>query len=53
MALTITFMEVKVHQRSNVVNYVLWPHIWSKEPLMQAKNNYDLHGGLRSSGQMW
>ena len=24
-------------------------HIWSKEPLMQAKNDGDLHGGQRSS----
>ena len=80
-----TFMEVKGHQRSNMVNYVLWLpylvkrianaswewwwpsrrskvmrghiwstmcygyHIWSKEPLMQAKNDDDLHWGRRSS----
>ena len=40
-----TLMEVKCHQRSTGVNYVLW----SNEPLMQAKNDDDLHGGQRSS----
>ena len=43
-----TFTEVKGHQRSNVVNYVLWLPSWSKEPLMQAKNGVDLHGDQRS-----
>ena len=33
-----TLMEVKGHQRSNGLNYVLGYHIWSKEALMQAKN---------------
>ena len=43
-------MEVKGHLRSNMVNYVLWlPYIWSKEFLMQAKNDDDLHGGQRSA----
>ena len=40
-----TFMEVKGHQRSNVVNFMIWLHIWSKEPLMQARNDDDLYGG--------
>ena len=56
-----TFMEVKGHQRSNVVNYVLWlpnygqknPCIgyqtWSEESLMQVYDDDDLHGGQRSS----
>ena len=85
LRMMMTFMEVKGHQRSNVVNNMLllvpylvkrtvdasfrwwWPsqrskvirgqmwktlcygyHIWSKEQLMQAKND-DLHGGQRSS----
>ena len=39
------FMEVKGHQRSNGVNY-----IWSKELLMQVKDDDDLCGGQRSSG---
>ena len=33
-------MEVKGHQRSDVVNYMHYGyHIWSKEPQMQAKND--------------
>ena len=40
-----TLMEVKGHQRSNGVNY-----IWSKELLMQVKDDDDLCGGQRSSG---
>ena len=43
-----TFMEVKGHQRSNVVN-CYGDHIWSKEPLMQAKNDDNLQGVQRSS----
>ena len=43
-----TFMEVKGHQRSNVVNYVLWlPNL--EESLMQVYEEDDLHGGQRSS----
>ena len=50
-----TLMEVKGYQRSNGVNYVLWPgyHIWSKEALMQAENDDDLDGGQRSSEVKW
>ena len=48
-----TFMEVKGHQRSNVVNYVLWYHIWSKEAPMQAENDDDLDGGQGSSEVKW
>ena len=43
------FMEVKGHQRSNGVNYVIWLPYLSKELVMQAKNDDDLHGGQRSS----
>ena len=28
-----------------MVNFVICYHIWSKEPLMQARNDDDLHGG--------
>ena len=58
-------MEVKGHQRSNVVNYVLRKkeeeeeetklgqkngyQTWSEESLMQVYNDDDLHGGQRSS----
>ena len=41
-------MEVKGHQRSNGVNYVLWLPYLSKEVLMQTEND-DLYGGQRSS----
>ena len=50
-----TFMEVKGQQRSNVVNYAKHAkrlpnyQTWSEEPLMQVKDNDDLHGGLRST----
>ena len=44
-----TLMEVKGHQRSNGVNYVLWLPYLVKEALMQAENNDDLDGGQRSS----
>ena len=44
-----TFMEVKGHQRSNVVNYVLRLPTWSEESLMQVYDDDDLHGGQRSS----
>ena len=44
-----TFMEVKGHQRSNVVNYVLCYQTWSEESLMQVYDDDDLHGGQRSS----
>ena len=42
--------------RSKIIRGQMWKtmwygyHIWSKEPLMQAKNDDDLHGGQRSSG---
>ena len=50
LKMMVTFMEVKGHQRSNVVNYVLWlPYLVKKKTLMQAKNDDDLHGGQRSS----
>ena len=85
LRMMMTLMEVKGHQRSNGVNYVLWLpylvkrstdaswewwwpwwrskvirgqmgqtmwydyHIWSKELVMQAKNDDDLDGGQRSS----
>ena len=35
-----TFMEVKVRQRSNVVNYKIWL-------LMKVYHDYDLDGGQR------
>ena len=45
-----TFMEFKGHQRSNVVNYVLWLPTWSEESLMQVYDDADdLRGGQRSS----
>ena len=89
LRMMMTLMEVKGHQRSNGVNYVLWLpylvkrspdaswewwrswwrskvirgqmgytmcygyHIWSKEALMQAKNDGDLDGGQRSSEVKW
>ena len=45
-------MEVKGHQRSNVVNYVLWlPNL--EETLVQVyDDDDDLHEGQRSS-EMW
>ena len=52
LRMMMTLMEVKGHQRSNGVNYVLWLpyfHIWSKEALIQAENVGDLDGGQRSS----
>ena len=89
LRMMMTLKEVKGHQRSNGVNYVLWLpylvkrspdaswewwwpwwrskvirgqmgqtmcygyHIWSKEALMQAKNDDDLDGGQRSSEVKW
>ena len=47
LRMMMTLMEVKGHQRSNMVTYGY--HIWSKELLMQVKNDDDLHGGQRSS----
>ena len=45
-----TFMEVKGHQRSNVINYMFYGYqTWSEESLMQVYDNDDLHGGQRSS----
>ena len=49
LRMMMTLMEVKGHQRSNGVNYVLWLPYWSKEALMQAENDDDLDGGQRSS----
>ena len=46
LRLMMTFTEVKGHQRSNVVKYVLWLPYLSKELLMQVKNVVDLHGAL-------
>ena len=44
-----TLMEVKGHQRSNGVNYVLWlPYLVKRSP-EQAENDDDLDGGQRSS----
>ena len=48
-----TLMEVKGHQRSNGVNYVLWLPYWSKEALTQAENGDDLDGGQRSTEVKW
>ena len=42
-------MEVKGHQRSNVVTYVLFYHTWSEEFLMQGHGDNDLKEGQRSS----
>ena len=45
-----TFMEVKGHQRSNVVNYIYCGYqTWSEESLMQVYDNDHLHGGQRLS----
>ena len=44
-----TFMEVKGHQRSNVVNYVLWIPYLVKRIGDASLNDDDLHGGQRSS----
>ena len=50
----VTLMEVKGHQRSNGVNYVLWLPYLVKEALMQAENDDDdLDGGQRSSEVKW
>ena len=43
-----TLIEVKGHQRSNGVNYVVWLPYFSKV-LMQTENDDDLYGGQRSS----
>ena len=44
-----TFMEVKGHQRSNVVKYVLWqPNLVRRIPDASYDDD-DLHGGQRSS----
>ena len=44
-----TFMEVKGHQRSKVVNCVLWLPNLVRRSLMQVYDDDDLHGGQRSS----
>ena len=44
-----TFTEVKGHQRSDVVNYVLWlPNLVRRIPI-QVYDDDDLHEGQRSS----
>ena len=49
----VTLMEVKGHQRSNGVNYVLWlPYLVKRSP-DQAENDDDLDGGQRSSEVKW
>ena len=48
-----TLMEVKGHQRSNGVNYVLWLPYLVKKALTQAENDDDLDGGQRSSEVKW
>ena len=53
LRIMMTLMEVKGHQRSNGVNYVLWLPYLSKEVLMQAENDDDLDGGQRSSEVKW
>ena len=50
----VILMEVKVHQRSNGLNYVLWlPYLVKKKDMMQAENDDDLDGGRRSSEVKW
>ena len=49
LRMMMTLMEVKGHQRSNGVNYVLWLPYFVKEVLMQTENDDDLYGGQRSS----
>ena len=53
LRMMITLMEVKGHQRSNEVNYVLWLPYLVKEVLMQAKNADAIDGGQRSSEVKW
>ena len=48
-----TLMEVKGHQRSNGVNFVLWlPYLVKRSP-DAAENDDDLDGGQRSSEVKW
>ena len=42
-------IEVKGHQRSNVVNYMPWLPYLVKRIADAVKNDDDLHGGQRSS----
>ena len=50
LRMIMTFMEVKGHQSSNVGKLCDYGyHIGSKDLLMQAKNDNDLHGGQKSS----
>ena len=49
----VTLMEVKGHQRSNGVNFVLWLPDLVKRSLMQAETDDDLDGGQRSSEVKW
>ena len=53
LRMMMTLMEVKGHQRSNGVNYVLWLPYLVKRSLMQAENDDDLDGGQRSSEVKW
>ena len=53
LRMMMTLMEVKGHQRSNGVNYVLWLPYLVKKALMQAENDDDLDGGQRSSEVKW
>ena len=45
-----TFMKVKGHQRSNVVNFALWLPNLVKRIANASLNDGDLHGGQRSNG---
>ena len=45
-----TFMKVKGHQRSNVVNVTLWlPNLVRKKSMMQVDDGDDFNEGQRSS----
>ena len=48
-----TLMEVKGHQRSNGVNYVLWLPYLVKRRADADENDDDLYGGQRSSEVKW
>ena len=48
-----TLMEVKGHQRSNGVNYVLWLPYLVKRSADATTNDDDLDGGQRSSEVKW
>ena len=46
-----TFMKVKGHHRSSIVNHTLWlPNLVRRsESLMQVSDDDDLYGGQRST----